>query len=117
MDRVCEHVANGDSLRSFCAAEGLAYRTVLDWIERDETRTAHYARARESRADLVFDALDDVSEAAVTAENAVQVAGLRLKADNIKWKLARMAPKKYGEKLELAGDPQAPIRHEFGWVK
>ena len=44
--------------------------------------------------------LDDVSEQAVKAETAVEVAGLRLKADNIKWKLARMNAKKYGDRLQ-----------------
>ena len=48
----------------------------------------------------MFEELDDVSEEAVKAETAVEVAGLRLKADNIKWKLARMNAKKYGDKLQ-----------------
>ena len=46
--------------------------------------------------------LDDVSEQAVNAETAVQVQGLRLKADNIKWTLGRMNPKKYGDRTEVA---------------
>lgn len=107
---IWEHVANGESLNSFCAARGFAYVTVLDWINADPVRSENYARAREERADAVFESLDEVSERAVTAETAVEVAGLRLKADNIKWKLARMSPKKYGDKLAVGGaDDLSPL--------
>jgi len=67
----------------------------------DQQFGEQYARAREAGAELIFDDLDEVSEQAATAENAVEVAGLRLKADNIKWKLARMAPKRFGDKQSL----------------
>lgn len=99
--QICEHVLSGESLLSFCKAKGFPYVTVLDWIGADPARTENYARAREARAEMVFESLDEVSEQAVTAETAVEVAGLRLKADNIKWKLARMAPKKYGDKVDV----------------
>ena len=59
---------------------------------------------------MLFRSLDDVSADAVKAETAVEVAGLRLKADNIKWKLARMSPK-YSDKIDLnhGGQPDNPI--------
>lgn len=98
--RMCE----GESLRSVCRSVGMpAPSTVILWVNTDSAFAEQYARAREERADVYFDRLDDVSDDAVTAETAVQVAGLRLKADNIKWQLAKMAPKKYGDKLELGG--------------
>jgi len=101
IDAICAHVESGESLRSWSIANGLPNRSVNDWIEADAERAAHYARARDERADTVFDTLDDVSAAAVNADSAVQVAGLRLKSDNIKWKLARMNAKKYGDKLDI----------------
>lgn len=33
----------------------------------------------------------------------------RLQVDTRKWLLSKLAPKKYGEKLELSGDPAAPL--------
>jgi hypothetical protein len=63
------------------------------------------------RAECKFDELDDVSALAVSAETAIQVAGLRLKADNIKWQIVKILPKKYGEKLALGGaDDLPPIK-------
>ena len=61
------------------------------------------------RADRKFEELDDVSEKAALAKKAVTVQGLRLKADNIKWMIARMNSKKYGDRTVVAGDPGAPL--------
>lgn len=107
IEAICAHVANGESLRSWTLSNGFVQQTVIDWIDADETRAGHYARAREERADTVFESLDDVSEQAVKAETSVEVAGLRLKSDNIKWKLARMSPK-YGDKLQVGGAADLP---------
>lgn len=109
IESICEYVASGESLRSWCIKNKLNQRTVLDWIEADKDRSAHYTRAREEREEQVFESLDDVSDRATTAETNVEVAGLRLKSDNIKWKLARMNPKKYGDRQILSGDPDAPL--------
>ena len=108
IDVICDHVASGESLRSWSVENNLPNRSVNDWIEADVYRSAHYACARDERADVVFDSLDDVSNHAVTAETAVEVAGLRLKSDNIKWKLARMNAKKYGDKIQHGGADDLP---------
>lgn len=111
IDALCEFVANGESLNAFAKLHGFAYVTLLDWINSDANRSENYAHAREARADLTFDQLDEVSEEATRAATAVEVQGLRLKSDNIKWKLARMNSKKYGEKLALGGaDDLPPIK-------
>lgn len=111
IDALCEFVSSGESLNAFAKIHGFAYVTLLDWIDADTSRSENYARARDARADLTFDQLDEVSEQATQAETAVEVQGLRLKSDNIKWKLARMAPKKYGEKLAIGGaDDLPPIK-------
>jgi hypothetical protein len=109
IDAVCEYVSNGDSLMSWCKKNGFAYNTVLNWIDTDEERIAHYAHAREAREVATFESLDDIGDQAVAAESAVTIQGLRLKADNIKWKLARMNAKKYGDKLALGGDSDNPL--------
>lgn len=106
---LCEHVAAGGSLASFARELRVPYTTILGWIDSDPARVENYARARETRADFIFDQLDEVSDQAASAETAVEVAGLRLKADNIKWKLARMAPKKYGDKVTVGGDAENPL--------
>lgn len=100
IDAICDYVASGESLQSYCTNNGFSPVTMLRWIDADPKRMEDYARARHVRADLTFDSLDDLSDDAVASDNAVTVAGLRLKCDNIKWKLARMNAKKYGDRTQ-----------------
>lgn len=108
IESICAFVASGESLRSWALANGFVQQSVINWIDADAERIGHYARARDDRADAVFESLDDVSDAAVKAETAVEVSGLRLKSDNIKWKLARMNAKKYGDKVAIGGAEDLP---------
>jgi len=106
---ILRRITEGESLRSICRTEGFpAPSTVIKWTNEDKDFGEQYVRACEARADVYFDSLDDVSDEAVRAETAVEVAGLRLKADNIKWQLARMVPKKYGDKLAVGGASDLP---------
>jgi hypothetical protein len=68
-------------------------------LAADPDFSEQYARAMLVRADLKFDELDEIGQTAEETDSAVKIAGLRLKADNIKWQLARMNAKKYGDKL------------------
>lgn len=101
---IIRRMSAGESLRAICRDDGFPDpATIIKWTAADDVFAQQYAHARDERADVYFDRLDEVSEAAENAPDAVKVAGLRLKADNIKWQLARMAPKRYGDKLELGG--------------
>jgi hypothetical protein len=103
---ILDWLLTGESLRAYCRQAGApSIFTVLRWISDDKDFEQQYARAREMAQEVAADALDDIGDDAVKAETAVEVAGLRLKADIVKWKMARMAPKKYGDKVqaELSG--------------
>jgi len=111
-ERLLEAIASGASLRKVCGTDGLpSLPTVMRWQDTDEEFREQYARAVDMRARVKFEELDDVSEEAAAAENAVQVAGLRLKADNIKWQLARMHAR-YGDKVtnEHTGPGGGPLQ-------
>lgn len=97
---VLDGMIAGESASEMCRRHQTPLSTFFTWVNENQSYSDDYARAREARADAAFEEIDQISGDAVLAENAVQVAGLRLKADNLKWKLARMAPKKYGEKLQ-----------------
>lgn len=107
-----EWVAKGRSLQAYCDAHKMSASRLWHKIEDDKELKAEYARVKELRADIVFDALDELCEQAVGAEDAVKVAGLRLKADTLKWKLARMNSKKYGDKVvqEHTGPDGGPVQ-------
>lgn len=104
--------------------------TFYKWIEDDELKSKRYARACEARADLIFEEILDIADdgrndfiekqtangsyIALDSEH-VQRSKLRLEAR--KWMLAKMNPKKYGDKLDLTTDGEKMNeRPEFVFV-
>ena len=106
---ILEAMCEGESLRSACSAHDVKVSTFLLWVKQDKDLAEHYAHARARLLDVQAEELEEIGDQAAKAETAVEVAGLRLKSDNRKWLLSKLAPKKYGDKLELAGDPANPV--------
>lgn len=99
--QVLEHMESGLSLRQSCVQASIPKRTFLDWVRDDAELFAQYTRAREAMLDAQAEELEAIGDEAASADTAVKVAGLRLKADNRKWLLSKLAPKKYGDRLDL----------------
>ena len=80
--------------------------TVLRWLADNEVFRGQYAYACEVRQDDIFDELFDISD-----NSGEDVNRDRLRIDTRKWVLARMAPKKYGDKaaVELTGKDEGPL--------
>lgn len=94
-DAICEWIATGNSLSSWCRDNDTALSTVYRWLRLHDDFSANYARAREDAADTLVDKLGEVA----TEEEDVQRA--KLKCDNIKWVASRMKPKNWGDKIGL----------------
>lgn len=115
-DEICTRIAKGQSLRSICSDEQSGWlpnvATVYRWLgdpDRADFRD-QYARARDAQADHFVDEIIEIADAPNATTNAngeVEVRDPqrdRLRVDARKWVAARLAPKKYGERLELAGE-------------
>lgn len=97
-DRICERIAEGESLREICQAKDMPARVnVIRWLEKDEALRNQYARARELQADHEFDEIKAIADLA-SAED-VQVA--RLRVDARKWRAGKLRPKVYGDKVDV----------------
>jgi hypothetical protein len=96
-------------------------RTFYDWLERDDSLSARFARAREEGCDAMAEeslAIMDDEPLAVYDE----AGNKRYDPGSINWNKGRaehrlklMAcwnPKKYGTKLALGGDPANPLKME-----
>jgi len=57
-----------------------------------------YARARDCRADKLFDEIIDIADKQVT--DNIEVTANRNRVDARKFVVARMAPRKYGDRVE-----------------
>lgn len=122
-DTICNGLAVGKSLREVCRADEMPDRdTVLRWLHSRPAFYGQYAQAKRSGLDAMAEDIIEISDegsndwmAANDPENAgyrangEHIARSRLRVDTRKWIMSKLAPKKYGEKLEIAGDQESPL--------
>lgn len=107
-DEICERLIGGESLRRICLDDHLPdARTVHRWLVVNEAFRQQYAHAKEIQADTKFEEAWEIASSATPED--VQVA--RLKVDTIKWQTGKLAPKKYGDKIqqEVSGPDGGPV--------
>ena len=111
--KICARISSGQSLRSVCRDDDMpAASSVFLWLTKYPGFTEQYAKATDERAAQMFEDMLDIGDD-VEPEPS-QVAKARLRVDTRKWALARMNPKKYGDKLEntVVGPDGGPVRIE-----
>jgi hypothetical protein len=110
-DEICRRISIGESLISICKSEGMPDKsTVLDWLFKEPDFVAQYARAREAQAEHYLDEIIEISDDSVLdtemGEDGIErtnhevVARARLRVDTRKWAMSKLAPKKYGDRIE-----------------
>ena len=112
---ICEHISNGQSLRSFCEREGYpAKNTVLRWLRNNEDFRTQYALSRKSAIEVMADEIIDIADDAekVVRKGAEKKSGAfaqtqRLRIDTRKWVMSKLLPKKYGDKVDITSDGKA----------
>lgn len=105
---------SGMSALKSCAKIGLSQSCLNDWLNADPDLAADYARARSDLIELYAEQTMKIADepVALTAEGKVDTGAVqkqRLQVDTRKWLLSKMAPKKYGDKIEVSGDASAPL--------
>jgi hypothetical protein len=137
-DAICTRLAAGESLRAICLSDGMPDKsTVFRWLAINEPFRDQYARAREAQADFYAEEIIEISDDGTNdwmerrseAEkgagiesgwvlNGEHVQRSRLRVDARKWFASKVAPKKYGDKIEatLQGGDKA-VKLEIGWAK
>lgn len=101
--------------------------TVCRWLNERPSFREQYARAREMQADVIaeetFEIADDGRNDWMEVEtqkgsyiklNDEAVSRSRLRLDQRKWWLSKLAPKKYGEKLEVEHSGEMDVRVVIG---
>lgn len=121
---ILQRLAEGEPLRVICRDDGLpSAGTFLGWVLEDPELAERYTRARASGLDVMADEIVSIADTPEIGQKTVSKAtGLevtegdmvdhrRLRVEARKWLLAKMAPKKYGEKLAIGGaDDLPPIK-------
>lgn len=114
-DKICERLAEGESLLAICRDIQISEGTVRTWVRDHQDFATNYARAREIGDDVEFEKLNEMaSERPPTVKgftDAGWVAWKKNQIDTFKWSLARKRPKKYGDKMQhTGGDGDGPVQ-------
>lgn len=120
---ICLRLADGESLRKICKDTAMpAISTVMGWLfdGKHADFSEQYARARDLQADKLFDEAleiaDETSDDWIRTEDDKKILDhehvqrSRLRVDTRKWAAGKLAPKRYGDKLQHTGDGGGPIR-------
>ena len=81
--------------------------TVYDWLDSHPEFSESYARARSRQADTLA---SRVLDEAMNSHDA-QIGRLRI--DALKWTASKLAPKKYGDKIEVESNSQQNFKISF----
>lgn len=107
-------------LNTICKSELLpSATTVYNWLDDEKHKKflERYMRAREAQADLLSDEIIEISDTPQegiviktdkdgnrSEEKGDMLGHRKLQVDARKWKASKLAPKKYGDKLDLTSD-------------
>lgn len=104
--KLCEYIVMGYSLRKACEQEGMPVpSTFFDWIREHEEFSKQYTRATEERSEAMAEDMLAISDD--TREDKDAVAKAKLQVETRKWLMAKMKPKKYGDKIDVTSDGKA----------
>ena len=113
--KVFELMRSGMSAFKACQSVGVPQSTLNCWLNDDPDLAAEYARAREDLIEFVAAETIQIADAPVgTTDNGSTDSGAvqkqKLQVDTRRWLLSKLAPKKWGDRLELAGDKENPLQ-------
>jgi hypothetical protein len=95
-EKICEAIAAGGHLHIICAEDWApAERTVYQWLNKKPEFAQMYARARD-RQQEVF-----AAQVILIADTVKDAAIARNMMDARKWHASKVAPKKWGDKIEI----------------
>jgi hypothetical protein len=113
-DAVLANMEAGMSCWKACEKAGVKNSTFLLWVSQDSALAEKYAHARENFIEKIAADLMDISdqdpEIVDGKKDWAAIQKHKLQVDTRKWLLSKLAPKKYGDTLKLAG-------HDGGAVK
>jgi len=115
VQRIFELMASGMSARQACDEVELNWGVFMKELADRPELNDQYAKARESMLEKIASDIMRISDepAPITPAGATDsgaVAQKRLQVDTRKWLLSKLAPKKYGDRLEVAGDASSPLQ-------
>jgi len=121
---ICEGLAEGTPLREICRRDHMPeWRTVYDWMRRDEALSTSIAHARDIGYDKMAEECLQIADTPVEGRKIVEtedgkvmytredmLGHRKLQIETRLKLLAKFNPKKYGDRAILAGDADNPLQ-------
>jgi hypothetical protein len=111
LEAILAGISIGKSARTMCVEVGISQRVLWNWLANDLELMRNYLRAKElcvdAYAEEIIEISDDgsrdvqIDEKGREVINRDVIARAQLRIDARKWYAARLAPKKYGDKLPV----------------
>ena len=105
---ICDRLAKGESLRAICKDDHMPTdMAVRKWVLEDRDGfSSRYAQARDQGLDAMADQVIEIAdeEPGTTDQGSTdtgRVAANRLRFDARRWYLSKLAPKRYGDRLNV----------------
>lgn len=110
-EEIITALENGIGLLVWCRGEGRPSRsTILRYQEKNPTFDAKCARAREAAGYLAFERHQETIDKTIAGDISPEVS--RVVLNGLQWEAIKGAPRAYGEKQTILGDPSQPQVHK-----
>lgn len=111
LDAICARLEAGETLAGICRSKGMpAVRTFLRWADEKQEVATAYSRALEARAEW---AVAEHERIRLTAKDRDSAAAARVQLTALEWQMSKMAPKRYGERVDLTVDHHFDLAGEI----
>lgn len=119
IDAICESIANGTSAREACRLQNVDESTFRKYRRENAEIDTQYTRAIEARADKWAEEFMEIADNSTNdwvetqfgpQMNREAIDRTRIRIDARKWMMARILPKKYGDKLDLNHSGEVAIK-------
>lgn len=111
---ICERIANGESVKNIVKSEDMpAESAVYRWLAAHPSFQEQYARARAVQADRMGEDILEIADDArndwmirnagdteIEVPDHEHISRSKLRVDARKWLMSKLAPKKYGDRVE-----------------
>lgn len=107
--RICRMLAAGGLLQAAVKKEGIRRETFWRWLEADDDLRSRFDRARVAQAHALAEQAISIADAPV--RDHADAVRARTRVDVRKWFVAKLAPRIYGERLQVEQEQRSVVRH------
>lgn len=121
--RICERLAQGQSVRTICQADDMpSPASIYLWLSKYPAFSEQYAKAKSDGCEALFEEMFEIAdrserdfdvhpETGALIVNGEHIQRARLMVDVRKWALSKLLPKKYGDKVDVnhGSQPDNPL--------